>query len=302
MELTKVEGLNCEEFLSENQASVKPEVKRQSRTLSYYKKSMEDKAVLKITFPCASNNTLYLEENGVRIELPAEDFITSDGRKMRALINKEYAVVVTSVDEGNKLITVSSREIVDVARTKFKNAIEAALDKGDKFYVRARVEGIGTRQYKERVYVNIAGVDIVGYIPIKEWSHSYTHSLKYVAEKGEIITVAIIGRGKLGKTDAYICSRKDGVDDDVWKDVETRYPVGSNVVIMCTDLRSHNWFGRIQGLADLEVYCEYPDKGSVDRQGKPIEIKNGSQYNCFIYRSDSTKKILKARPLYEFTN
>lgn len=301
MELTKVDGLNCDDFLCGDDY-VKTEKKRQKKTISYYTNAMENKNVLKITFPCASNNTLYLEENGVRIELPAEDFISSDGRKRRALINKEYAVVVTGVDTEKKLITVSSREIVDVAKAKFTEAIDAALDRGDKFYVRARVEGIRTKQAGSRVYINIAGVDIVGYIPINEWSHSYTHSLKYVAEKGEIITVAVIGRGKMGETEAYICSRKDGVDDDVWKDVETRYPVGSNVVIVCTDRRSHNWFGRIQGLTDIEVYCEYPDKGAVDRHGKPIEIKSGSQYNCFIYRSDSAKKILKARPLYEFTD
>lgn len=295
MELSKVEGLENLDFFGLKTR----EETRKERTLDAYEKAMKEGTVLNMTFSAVANNGLYIYENDVRVQLPAEEFGNGQYRR-RALITKSYPVIVTSVDKDNKVITVSSRAIMNVAQCKYTEAIDASLASGEYFFTRVRVEA--NDKIRKRLIVNIAGVAIPGYIPIAEWSHTFIRSFDGLVNRGDIIEVAIIKKSRIGHSDGYMCSRKIVRDDGIWNNIEEMYPAKSNVVITCTSKTRNSWFGSIDGLQDIEVYCEYPNGGnSTDQKGRPLFIEVGGRYNCYIYKSNSEKRLLRARPLYQIS-
>lgn len=296
MELTKVKGLDIEAFLHQG---IDSDGEKQRDEIEYFEKAKQEGRIIQVSFPCRLGNMLYADRNGVRVMLPADD-ASENGRVRRVYIGTPYSVIVTGVDREKNEVTVSVNEIRKTARNRVEDAIDEALEKGEKFVANARVVSIyNGKDFGSRLGIDIAGVGVVGYVPLSEWSHSFTRSFRNVVKVGDIIQVVVLKIGRVGETKAYECSRRAAIDDDIWEGIEDRYPKGSNIAVTCTERRDHNWFGTVQGLKDIEIYCEYPNPGETDRRGNKIEIAVGHVYNCYIYRVDGSKKLLKARPVYE---
>ena len=63
-------------------------------------------------------------------------------------------------------------------------------------------------------------------------------------------------------------------------------------------MREKSFFGSVEGLKDIEVFCEYPMK-QTDSKGNPLIIEEGRLYMGMIYRVSEERRMLKARILYK---
>lgn len=285
------------------------------RTLDAYEKCMNDGKLLKVTVMSADNHgNLHVPiSNDIIGIIPNEEVFgkTYDFRKRSAHVGKKFPVIVTEVDKENNRVYFS----VAKAREKAKEIIKNNLKPG--MIVSARVMFVSEKT--NRVYIDIEGYNILGYIPIKQWTHGYIYNPESKIKKGMIINVQILRykpyRGE-GLNEVFECSRKNTLPNP-WAGIEERFPKNSILEVVATDLHPDKWFAPIPGL-DLDIYCEYPrnnpsnvteqDLEGYDeytkmdieqQQGQKLIIKLGHTYKVRVYKVSEKDRLLKARPITE---
>lgn len=302
MELTKVAGVEGDLLGSYRNDKV---AKARRDTLGKYRKLEQEEGTFEAEFPILdAEGNLRVEEDGVRLVLPAGEIeaITEDMNiKGTALTLYKYRVSVSHIDTANGVVYLKFNNGVSAVRDKYIKAIDESLSKGEKFCARARVEYVKYTQGVNRVTLNIAGARIPGFVNLVDWSKSYLPTLEGIVKRGDIVTVVVTEKYNKGGKVLYKCSRKLALDDAIWSGIEERYPEKSIVRIKCIQKRKNSFFGQIEGLKDIEVFCEYPSS-NVDQQGKPLIITPGGLYQGYIYRVSEERKMLKARILYQITN
>lgn len=296
MEFTKVEGIG-HDYLT----GTITDKKNEKETLEKYKAAKAAESVFNIKFEAidSARGLAYVEDNGVRVCIPISSLSgssESDGLGPTALVRVPYSVRVDEIDEVAYTVYCKAQDAKADARVAYRDAIEKALSKGEQFCVRARVVHINI--VGRRLFVDIAGVGLQGVIYQPDWSKTYTSSFKNIVSVGDIVPVVITGKAKVKNSYVYVCSRKLAILDDCWAGIETRYPVGSLVTIKCIQRRERSFFGNIEGLKDIEVFCEYPTQ-PIDSRNNPLVIVEGEYYMGKIYRVSEEKKSLKARILYK---
>ena len=259
-----------------------------ANALEYYEDLNAKKKIVSISFPAVKDNTLYKYENGVRVELLSSDF----GKNVKAKIGEAYPVVVVKVDRDACVVTVSNTSVTESIRNRIIKAADSAIEESTPFIIKARVVGINKEQ--GRIIIDVGGAKIPAFIRLANWSHSFIHNIMYCAQRGDIIQVALIKKVK-DNYYMYEASRKEALENNLWKGIETRYPVHSNVIVTCVESKPTNWFGKIEGLDDLEVFGEL---NVVDKNGQKFRIKDGGVYNCYISACSEERRLLKVRPLY----
>ena len=86
----------------------------------------------------------------------------------------------------------------------------------------------------------------------------------------------------------YECSRKLALTDDPWKDIEKKVARNTTVKVFCTDTTDKAFFGRIQGIDEVNCYCEYPDDPT-------IRIAPGIKYTGYVAKVSEEKQIIRIR-------
>lgn len=266
--------------------------KNQEDTLKYYKKALEEKKVLNIMFGSShASGDMFLEDHNVTVMLSNAE-LKRYNPNYKPFINREYECTVKEVDFDKALVTLAAVVHENVALSKFEmerqriiDAIDSAIESGKKVSVRARVAYISKEN--NRVYVDIAGARIRGYIPISEWRDSFVPDLNTAVTLGSIIDVSV---SKTKDMLGYRCSRKQAMSKDIWEGIEEKFPLRSVVRVTCSFLSKHEWFGCIPGVEEIEVYCPYPDPEDN------ILIEKGKEYLCNVYCVSEATRQLKCRP------
>ena len=297
MKYTEVAGV-CHDFLGN--FNNKDDLEK-NRTLDKYKAAMDSQQTISLKFEGVDSlkNEAYVENNGVRIITKLGELMqSSDAHYLgkTAITRVVYTVKVTQVDEVSGCVYCSVVDEKQSAKMMYTAAIEDALAKNKTFCVRTKVVFVDVPG--RRIFVDIAGVGIQGIITLAEWSKNYTSSFKGIVYSGDIIPVVITGKTHAKGRPAYACSRRLAVLNDSWNNIEERYPVGSLVTIKCIQMREKSFFGSVEGLKDIEVFCEYPMK-QTDSKGNPLIIEEGRLYMGMIYRVSEERRMLKARILYK---
>ena len=295
MEFTKVEGIG-HDYLTGTITDIKNELE----TIEKYKNAMAAGKAFNIKFEAIDSamGLAYVEDNGVRVCIPLSSLAgssESNGLGPTALVRVPYSVKVEKIDETACTVYCKAQDAKADARSAYREAIEKALSKGEQFCVRTRVVHVNITG--RRLFVDIAGVGLQGVIHQPDWSRTYTSSFKNIVSEGDIVPVVITGKARVKNSNVYVCSRKLAILEDSWTGIEKRYPVGSLVTIKCIQRREHCFFGNIEGLRDIEVFCEYPPL-PTDSRNNPLVIVEGEYYMGKIYRVSEEKKSLKVRILY----
>lgn len=255
----------------------------------YYKGKMKNKEIIEIFFSAADpEGNLYIYDNGIRIQLDNIDIkgtIYEPRYRANALTNK-YAVMVKSVDEEKKEVRVSHNKAKRLTKKELIKEIDDAIKKSEPMTVIAVVKHIKDNNY---CIIDIGGVGIAGKINIGEWTETFTGNYRMATQRGEIIKVVarkkVLFDGKL----TYDCSRKDAIEVSPWAGIEDRLPKDTVVNITCTSKENKKFWGIIEGIDELNVYCEYPDKE------KNLFIQVGAKYQGYIYAVNEETELLKAR-------
>lgn len=281
-------------FLSDDLNSKDDEVSKDGKILEKYEKYKKEKKIFEIysvRADTAGNVYCSLEGNITGI-IPNPEI---EGKKYNPYyrhkkIDRHYSVIVTDVDFEKKIVTLSHHKAKNIGKEILKQRLLKALENKENIKVKARVMFVA---YNNRVYLDIGGVGLLGYVPIDEWSHVYVENLEDEVKNGDIIEVVPMKykpkqkvNGKK-KNEAFICSRKETLPDP-WIGIEEKVPRYSTLVVECTDKKPHMFFGRTEGL-ELNIYCEYPEPE------RNIVVLEGMKYKGFVYNVSEEKKLLKVR-------
>ena len=279
--------------------------------LNKYQEYLNNGTIFQVIFSrCNREKGDFFKETGhgeemITLYMPHDESITpaSKNQNLSKKLLLEYNVVVIEVDEEKRIITVSHK----IAIRKLKNTLQRRINKElkrsdrdketEKIIVPAKVVTID--KSRNVVIVDLCGYGLPGYVQASQWQHLFTKDVGRFAEIGSVVDVEVLfyAIAPLGKNgiNMYACSRKNVIENP-WKGIEERFKVKDIVRITCVDKTKKHWFGTIDGLNDIQVFCEYPD---ASNRVTDVRITIGQEYEGYIYSVSEEKMLLKARVFRE---
>jgi len=289
---------------------------KQQEALKKYKEYMDKKTIFQVKIKKADREgnlsvPLSGDLTGVirNEELYGQAF---DSKKRNIYVGQTYAVIVTEIDENKGIVYLSRHK----AKIRAREILRATLKPG--MQVKARVEFY--QEKNKRVYVNIEGCGILGYIHISEWSHKFTEEADIIREvqPGDIIKVEILEykpqKGKI--KESYECSRRKCLKNP-WEGIEEKVKRNDIIEIVATQLHKDKFYGPLPDM-ELDIYVEYPCKLNSEEEeqkecenskeyaeaqrGKPrLIVRKGHKYQVRVYKVDEARQILRGRVIKEVT-
>lgn len=266
--------------------------------IAEYTKKMARKEIFKMSFTCADEfGNLYDYHNGVRVQMDNKQItgFSYNPKHKAQHLGVNYTVTVVDVNEETKTVKVSSFAALKGPREQLEKALKVGIE--NERYLRVPAVVVGTNKYKDKnnsftvALINIGGLGIPGAIRLAEWSTAYTKTFWHTIQAGMNIEVVVTGQQNWKTGDVFDCSRRLALDFNPWENIEERLPAKTSVIVKCTSKEARNFFGIIDNLPEINVYCEYPDPGSN------IRIVEGAEYVGYVYRVREESKLLKVRIL-----
>jgi len=270
--------------------------------LKKYESAYRSGECMMLSFSRADSVTgdLSLIDDDITVFMPADQISGKayDLRFRAQKLNDIYCVKVTRVDPTQKIVYVSH----NMARLEKRPEIEKEIQKGLKrkkkipIVVKGKVLKIQTKMVKGEqvdtgVWLDLCGVGIPAFVYVGDWKKTFTESLRGKVTYGDIIDVLVIEKKERDKdVYYYACSRKELVDDP-WdsKELSEKYHKGDIVKIQCISKRDTHWFGKINGLNDIQVFAEFPSSRH------DFAIVPGMEYMGTIYYINPEERALKVR-------
>lgn len=270
-----------------------------------YEKLMNDNELLNdvIFSQMDRDEGSFYYEGGVKILMPSSE-TCNDQRETGAskTLSRLYTVKVYEVDRKNSLIKVSMLKAQEAVRPSVIKQINHNLKDGIPFFTQARIIHIKSGE-RSICFLDILGLGIRGLLYAQEWGNFYVKDLKMYARVGEIIDIAVIGYSPKSTetSEQYICSRKKTLkEDNAWRGIEEIAPLHSNVSVKCVCKREKYFIGKIKGIDEIAVYCQYPSDDQIGyRTGKKVVIIEGMTYRGYISQVSEERHMLRARILDE---
>lgn len=268
------------------------EVNEDKLRLDFYEEKLKNKEVFEIKFSLADKTgNLYMYEGGVRVQL--DNFgITGLMYKTRYrahYLAQTFPVAVNRIDRERKIVHVSHRDARAITKEELKEELDLAIEKNEPLTVVARLVAIKGDFGKSYAIVDLGGVGITGIIRMKDWSIAFTSDIKLVAKIGDIFKVVVKKHIRWNGEPAYGCSRAEALGFNPWSGIEEKLPKNTLVNVLCIHKTPKNFFGKIEGIDEINAYCEYPD------QDKNIEILEGATYQGYVAKVNEATKLLRIR-------
>jgi small subunit ribosomal protein S1 len=206
-------------------------------------------------------------------------------------------IVVIDIDKEKGIIYFSRSRARKQAKEILRSELIRAIKAKEKPVLKAKVTNISDKT--GRILIDIAGLELLGYIPVSEWEHKFTYDIKKEVDLYEVVDVVPLRyfppRKDIGE--AFLCSRKDALPNP-WIGIEEKVPKGSILDVKCKSLEKNKWFATLPDLG-IELFCHYPDPKPDDSE---IIIKLGHRYKVKVYKSNEKEKQLRARVIAEINN
>ena len=217
-----------------------------------YKELMKNKKLINVAFSAARNQDKMFfayDSDGNEIRLPYDDFFSNQSmdtirRQVAGVIRTPRNVLITNVDEDNRIITVSYLGAIAVERMALKKSFNDRLDRGEVIRTQGVVVDVRGNATQSYAVVRIKDSNLKALLWCNRWSPAYVADLKEKATVGMVIDIDIIGYNKshVDSRCTYICAR-DTTLGNVWEGVEKRYSRGDVVNVTC----EHKWEGFYSG-------------------------------------------------------
>lgn len=270
------------------------EIDERSTTADSYREYQKNKTILKVTISDANNiGDLHipLENNFVGIIKNEEvEGQTYNSRTRSKYVGQTLPAVVIDVDEENRKVYFSQSKVKEILRSKTKKKLAPGVQ------TKARVLFVNPKLH--RIYIDIEGCGILGYIPLKHWSYGYVYNMSEEIKKGTIVKVEVLEYKPATTTEngkqigeAYVCSRAKTMPDP-WIGIEERYPKNSIIETTCLETKTKYFFGSVPG-TDINLMCFYPDNIMRENQGqKRIVIQLNHSYKVRVVDvNEETRKL-----------
>ena len=311
-------GIDQENMYKEANSLVNLELAEQLKrgNLSYYMELMKNKQQVSVRFSgfrerngggrYGRSDELFVLFDTIELVYPVERFNFSDVPDAKELLEKEYKVFVSKVDEKTNRVYLT--DMLDATRQKFYEMINQKLEEGEPLYLRGNIVGLqnerlGSNQ-KLAAFVNIGGLGIIGVIPIKQWSVGYSaldnfHSI-IMNNVNAIVNFRVVSEtrikyGNRTKT-AFLCSRSDylkKIGYDPWRIVSKTLSVRSVVKVKVIEngKSPESFFASIDGVTDFNMICYIDDASDLTLK----DITLGKYYYGYVQKMNPEKKFLRVR-------
>lgn len=307
-------GFDFGNMYKEADATERPEhaEKLQQGTLDYYRQLMETKEQVLVRFTGFrkgnqfKSDELFVIFDTVEIVYPIERTTFSGHPDAAGLLDKEYLVFVSEVNDAENRVTLSDNQVN--SRQKACEIIREKLEKKEDVYLRGNIISLqrngGKYGTQMAAYVNIAGLGIIGVIPIKKWSVGYiaTESFRSIIRNNtnaivnfKVCSETIIRLGR-GSVKAFVCSRADfqtASGYNPWTLVEKTLNYGSVVKVRIVEngKQKSYFYGAVDGIDDFNAICFVDDKSGLDFD----KVKIGGYYYGYVQKKDTEKGYLRIR-------
>lgn len=249
---------------------------------------------------------------------------------MDELIGQNVPVIVKSFDPNTKIVQLSRVDAIRELREGFLGEILPTLEEinadginykkyltkhaegSDPYYdkypiVKAKV--INYDVNSNRVYVNVAGLDIIGNMNIAMFDYRFIYNPeKYLEEfmkPNTVIDVALLAyyvnsKDKMPST--FVVSRRHALPNP-WQGIETKIRVGDIIVVNALEKKDSHFFGSYDNFP-LDIKCYYPeipDKVTNDnneKYGRRL-ITPGKEYKVKVEIVNAHNKLLTASYISE---
>lgn len=273
--------------------------------LDYYKLLQKEKKEIKVRFTSATRGRMSVLRNDILLVYEKAGIGTLYRREDAPwLMEQEYLLYVTKVDEENRIVYLSYSKD-EMTREKACRQIDTKLDAGEEVYLRGQIIELqrSSGEYKDRLgaYVNINGLGILGLIPCGKWCSGYKTEDDFknqiMQNIGSIVSFRILRKTAVpGRGLVYLCDRRDYLVKsgcDPWMTLDKFYRPKQNVKvkIVSEGKSSGSYFASMDGLPDLNFLCYVHDKSSITE----ADIHIGEEYYGFIQKMDAKKKYCRVR-------
>lgn len=234
---------------------------KDTELLSKYQKKMEKNEYIIVTFDQIDiEGNCYKVIGQITIIMHAEkeysDFQRSD------ILTQAICVKIIEVDFKQKIIYVSNRQAREEQKPEIIKEINKRLIRNEEVKIMGRIVKIHKKIVKgeERdvgVWLDLCGVGILGYIPIKFWGDTYVTKLNHVA-MGKVIATTVIGKKNKTKHAIfhYECMYQNECNHG--EEIQ-RYYKNDLIEFECAECKKSLWMGKILGTNEV-CYGNYAKK------------------------------------------
>jgi len=277
------------------------ETTARQKTLDYYEKCLKNKTILQVHITHADNygNLISHIDYGVKGIIknlkPESDTEKRHKTKERSkYINRNFAVVVTKVGRDEGHVYFSPEEAKEMIHEEYLKKIKKGL------VVSARVKFVSSDE--QRVYVDIGGCGVKGYIPIKQWTKGYIYNPQETIIKNSTVRVKILRiinkKISSGITTVYECSRSELMTDP-WEGIEEEFPRNSIITTTVLKVTPEYFFGSVPG-REISLLGYYPRNNERYNKGlDPIIVKKYHKYKMLVTEVSQENKRLVCKTISE---
>lgn len=218
------------------------------------------------------------------------------------LLGHEIKGFIVAIDEDTRRVETSEKILVEIhknnirtmdksskSRRKVVNLIKRKLEAGKEEIIPARVTDynpvVGV------VQLDLGGLGINAFIPIKEWDVTYVYNPKITIKsfKGKFIKVKIMDLvyKEDSKFPSIVCSRKATIKYDPWKDIEKRFPKNTELKVTCIEKKAEYFYATNDTLKGISILCYYSNNG--------FKVREGAQYIVYVKAVSEESKKLTAK-------
>ncbi|MCG8539624.1 MAG: hypothetical protein MJA82_06755 [Clostridia bacterium] len=267
-------------------------------TFDKYEKKMKSGDIFDVKIIGASSNgdLKCILDNDLKGMIENEDV---EGKVYDAYTRAKYVdmdmrVAIKKVDRENNIVYLSRALAMEKVRDFLRADLRKKINKAKKGLceypiVKAKIMFVA---HNNRVYLNIAGVKLLGYIPIKNWKYGFVENPKESIQNNVVVDVAVLRyRPKTkDKNEVFICSRLELLKNP-WVGIEERFKRNDVYVVECVSKKEDKFYASMPGL-ELDIYVMYPDNKKGE---EPIIIETGKKYKVRLYRISESERLLRAR-------
>lgn len=281
--------------------------------LKFYSRLLENKEQITVRFSGYRDKRKRLKEvelfaifGKVEVVYPVKKVTFSESDTAESLLDKEYKLYVSEVIEEENLVILTDNK--EDSRKMAYELIREKLANNEEIYLRGNIIGLqrngGSASSKMAVYVNIAGLGIIGIIPIKKWAVGYVSTEMFrrtvISNPNAIVNFRVCKETAIelskGHRTAFICSRADylkSIGYDPWRKVEQTLSIGSVVKVNIIEpgKTPSSYFGSIDGLPNVDALCFINSRSSLNIS----DIRSGCYYYGYVQKIDRTEQHLRVR-------
>ena len=168
---------------------------------------------------------------GIRAFLPGSLVDVRPVRDTTHLENKELQFKVIKLDQKRNNVVVSRRAVIESENSSERENVLSSLEEGQV------IKGVVKNLTEYGAFVDLGGVD--GLLHITDMAWKRVKHPSEVVNVGDEITVKVL---KFDRDRQRVSLGLKQLGEDPWANVETKFPVGSNVTGKVTNLTEYGFF------------------------------------------------------------